>query len=66
MSDDKILSGALWRRFLDKNSEDYILIEKLVLYVRKQVNMLDNLSRNDFIVKPKIEWIPLSNIKVLQ
>lgn len=63
MSDDKVLAGALWRRFFEKNCENYVLLERLVSYVRQQVKMLDSLNREDFIGKPKIRWIPLKDVK---
>jgi len=39
LSDDKVLAGALWRRFfnLDGNNPEHI--EKLIIYVRKQVSV---------------------------
>lgn len=59
LADDKILAGALWRRFFEKNCESYVDLEKLVEYVRAQVKMLDDIKREDFISKPKINWLPL-------
>lgn len=61
LSDDKILAGALWRRFFAKNCESYEHLEKLVEYVRIQVNMLDKTDRADFVIKPNFNWIPLKN-----
>lgn len=64
MSDDKVLAGALWRRFFERKCDDYFLLEGLVSYVRQQVKMLDSLDREKFIIKPKIQWIPLKDIVV--
>ncbi|XP_058463283.1 ubiquinol-cytochrome-c reductase complex assembly factor 1 [Malaya genurostris] len=58
-SEDKILAAALWRRFLSGKCEDYEMLELLVKYVRKQMAMLDNISRYDFAIKPKVKWLPL-------
>uniref|UniRef100_A0A1Q3FH90 Putative ubiquinol cytochrome c reductase assembly protein cbp3 n=1 Tax=Culex tarsalis TaxID=7177 RepID=A0A1Q3FH90_CULTA len=57
--DDKALAAALWRRFFSGKCDDYEKLELLVKYVRKQTFMLDQLSRYDFAIKPKIQWVPL-------
>lgn len=59
-ADDKILAGALWRRFFEKKCESYVHLEKLVQYVRIQVRMLDDIGRENFISNPKIMWSPLN------
>ncbi|XP_037937589.1 ubiquinol-cytochrome-c reductase complex assembly factor 1-like [Teleopsis dalmanni] len=64
MSNDSIMAGALWRRFFEMNCEDYERIERLVKYVRIQMIMLDQLSREEFIIKPKIPWVELNKITV--
>lgn len=57
--DDKALASALWRRFFSGHCKDYEKLELLVQYVRKQMAMLDETSRYDFAIKPKIKWLPL-------
>lgn len=57
--DDKALAAALWRRFFSGKCDDYEKLELLVKYVRKQMSMLDQLSRYDFAIKPKVQWLPL-------
>ncbi|KAH8314659.1 hypothetical protein KR074_006849 [Drosophila pseudoananassae] len=64
MSDDIVLAGALWRRFFEMNCDDYVKIERLVKYVRQQAVMLDSLSRDQFITKPKVAWLDLDKCKV--
>lgn len=64
MSEDRILAAALWRRFFEMNCNEYERIERLVKYVRRQVLMLDNLSRQDFLLKPKIPWQDLEKITI--
>ncbi|XP_012257361.2 ubiquinol-cytochrome-c reductase complex assembly factor 1 [Athalia rosae] len=61
--DDKILAGAIWRRIfqLECNNPEYV--EKLVLYVRKQIQYLDSLSGEDIMWQPNIKWLPLPDIK---
>ncbi|XP_019698073.1 ubiquinol-cytochrome-c reductase complex assembly factor 1 isoform X2 [Harpegnathos saltator] len=48
LSDDKVLAGALWRRFfcLECNNPEHI--ELLLTYVRIQVSLLDNIPSQDF------------------
>ncbi|XP_001354181.1 ubiquinol-cytochrome-c reductase complex assembly factor 1 [Drosophila pseudoobscura] len=64
MSDDRVLAGALWRRFFEMNCDDYAQIERLVKYVRQQAVMLDSLPREQFITKPKVAWLDLDKCKV--
>ncbi|XP_068148596.1 ubiquinol-cytochrome-c reductase complex assembly factor 1 [Drosophila tropicalis] len=64
MSDDRVLACALWRRFFEMNCTDYTQIERLVKYVRKQALMLDSLTRDQFITKPKVAWHDLDKCKV--
>uniref|UniRef100_W8BKM6 Ubiquinol-cytochrome c reductase complex chaperone CBP3 n=1 Tax=Ceratitis capitata TaxID=7213 RepID=W8BKM6_CERCA len=64
MSEDRVLSGALWRRFFAMNCDDIVKIEHLVKYVREQISILDELSREDFLQKPKILWTNLDKIKI--
>ncbi|KAH8305249.1 hypothetical protein KR018_006735 [Drosophila ironensis] len=64
MSDDRVLAAALWRRFFEMNCEDYAQIERLVKYVRQQAVMLDSLTREQFITKPKVTWLDLDKCKV--
>ncbi|TMW51684.1 hypothetical protein DOY81_003230 [Sarcophaga bullata] len=64
MSEDRILAAALWRRFFEMNCNDYERIERLVKYVRRQVLMLDNLTKQDFLIKPKIPWQDLDKITI--
>ena len=37
--DDKVLAGALWRRFFQRNCKDPEHLERLVHYIRKQVTI---------------------------
>lgn len=38
MFDDKVLAGALWRRFFEMKCDNYEHLETMVKYVRKQVS----------------------------
>ncbi|XP_030760458.1 ubiquinol-cytochrome-c reductase complex assembly factor 1 [Sitophilus oryzae] len=54
-SDDTVLAGAIWRRIYQKNTASPHHLEELVLYVRKHVNMLDGLSKEELLaVKPVV------------
>ncbi|KAL7734647.1 hypothetical protein ACLKA6_010948 [Drosophila palustris] len=64
MSDDRVLACALWRRFFEMECDDYTQIERLVKYVRKQTVMLDSLTREEFITKPRIAWHDLDKCKL--
>lgn len=39
MSDDRVLAGALWRRFFEMKCDNYEHLETMVRYVRKQVSI---------------------------
>lgn len=41
-SNDMVLAAAIWRRFFEQRYVDPEVVEKLVLYVRKQVNFYNN------------------------
>ncbi|GAB0086612.1 ubiquinol-cytochrome-c reductase complex assembly factor 1 [Sergentomyia squamirostris] len=56
MSDDKVLAGALWRRFFEKECNNYEMLEDLVKYVREHVKMLEMLSNDNFVQKPQVQW----------
>uniref|UniRef100_A0A1A9WT87 Ubiquinol-cytochrome c chaperone domain-containing protein n=1 Tax=Glossina brevipalpis TaxID=37001 RepID=A0A1A9WT87_9MUSC len=62
MFEDRVLAAALWRRFFAMNCEDYAKIERLVKYVRLQVLMLDKLTREEFLIRPKVPWKKLDKI----
>lgn len=49
MSSDMVLAGAVWRRFFQSKCDDPRLVENIVRYVRKQVqlNNVVNLTVNN-------------------
>ncbi|XP_069688529.1 ubiquinol-cytochrome-c reductase complex assembly factor 1 [Periplaneta americana] len=59
LSDDKVLAGAVWRRFFQRDCNDPEHIECLVHYIRKQVKHLDGLDREDILIRRKITWLEL-------
>lgn len=58
--DDKALACALWRRFFESDCSNFTDLEKLVKYVRKNSKYLDELSLEQLISKPKIDWKSLN------
>ena len=64
MSNDRVLAGALWRRFFEMNCDDYEKIEKLVKYVRLQTEMLDKLTREELIQKPNVPWLDIQKLTI--
>ncbi|OLY85733.1 Ubiquinol-cytochrome-c reductase complex assembly factor 1 [Smittium mucronatum] len=59
ITNDAVLAGAVWRNILS-NCENTETLYLLVLYIRRQLKMLDDLDNNDFILgKFKFEDIYL-------
>ncbi|KOC66746.1 Ubiquinol-cytochrome c reductase complex chaperone CBP3 like protein, partial [Habropoda laboriosa] len=63
MSDDKVLAGALWRRFfrLECNNPEHL--ETLVIYVRKQTNIFDKIPSDKVFHRSIAQWVDLQSIK---
>ncbi|KAM0724458.1 Ubiquinol-cytochrome c reductase complex assembly factor 1 [Formica fusca] len=61
-SDDKVLAAALWRRFfyLECNNPEHI--ETLIIYVRKQIYLFDNLPSHEILKKPILKLIDIKDV----
>lgn len=60
LSDDRVLAGALWRRFFKNyNNDDVKKLETLVEYVRKTVYHLDSVDSYLLLRTGKMSWLPL-------
>merc|ERR1712168_938228 len=59
MIDDKALAGALWCHLFSKDCIDPERIECVLQYIRKQISMLDGISRDDMLLDCDIKWTPL-------
>ncbi|XP_047371037.1 ubiquinol-cytochrome-c reductase complex assembly factor 1 [Vespa velutina] len=64
MSDDKVLARALWETFFNLECNNPEVIEKLLIYVRKQINLLDKISSQKILRHPQIKWLELKNINI--
>ncbi|KAG7199889.1 hypothetical protein KM043_014335 [Ampulex compressa] len=63
MSDDKVLAGALWRRFFRSECSNPEKLEQLLIYVRQQVNLLDNIPSQEAMSYPGIKWMYAKSTK---
>ncbi|XP_029175192.1 ubiquinol-cytochrome-c reductase complex assembly factor 1 [Nylanderia fulva] len=61
-SDDKVLAGALWRRFfcLECNNPEHV--ETLVIYVRKQICLFDKLPTHEILKIPIFKLIDIKDV----
>ncbi|XP_015119795.1 ubiquinol-cytochrome-c reductase complex assembly factor 1 [Diachasma alloeum] len=62
LTNDKVLAGAVWRRFLQSECNDPELVEKLVIYIRKTMIMLDKIPFADLIRIRDIKWLDYKNL----
>lgn len=63
LGSDVDLANALWYRLLQENCDDPEKLELLVRHVRRQVQLLENLSKEELIHKASVPWLPLSSSK---
>ena len=59
LSDDKVLAGALWRIFFRSECNNPEHVEKLLIYVRKQMNLFEKIPSKEILVRRKIRWVDL-------
>ncbi|KMQ93488.1 ubiquinol-cytochrome c reductase complex chaperone cbp3-like protein [Lasius niger] len=61
-SDDKVLAGALWRRFfyLECNNPEHV--ETLLIYVRKQICLFDKLPTHEILRAPILKLIDIKDV----
>jgi len=59
MIDDKALAGALWCHLFSKDLNDPERLECVLQYIRKQISMLDGLSREDMLLDCDVKWSSL-------
>ncbi|KAK5650804.1 hypothetical protein RI129_001833 [Pyrocoelia pectoralis] len=61
-STDVILAGALWRRLYQHANVDPECLDMLVKYVRKQVQLLDNIAYSELMKNKTIKWEPIQSM----
>ncbi|XP_011055467.1 PREDICTED: ubiquinol-cytochrome-c reductase complex assembly factor 1 [Acromyrmex echinatior] len=61
-SDDKVLAGALWRRFFQLECNNPEHIETLLIYVRKQICLFDSLPNDEILRKPILQLIDIKSL----
>ncbi|XP_039288560.1 ubiquinol-cytochrome-c reductase complex assembly factor 1 [Nilaparvata lugens] len=67
LGDDIVLAAALWRRFLSRDCNEPELVEDLVRYVRREVKILDTLTREEiFEADHKYLFEPIDKISSLK
>ncbi|XP_069607868.1 ubiquinol-cytochrome c reductase complex assembly factor 1 isoform X1 [Ranitomeya imitator] len=59
ISDDRVLSSALWRNLFNMKCDDPRQLELMVEYVRKQMQFLDSLNGEDLLLTGEVSWRPL-------
>ncbi|XP_076750002.1 ubiquinol-cytochrome c reductase complex assembly factor 1 [Xylocopa sonorina] len=63
MSDDKILAGALWRRFFCMECNNPEHVERILIYVRKQTSFFDKIPSEKLFHRSIVQWIDLPKIQ---
>uniref|UniRef100_A0A336N0M6 CSON008085 protein n=1 Tax=Culicoides sonorensis TaxID=179676 RepID=A0A336N0M6_CULSO len=63
MHDDKSLATSLWVRLFDRKCENYEDLTTLVEYVRRQIQILDDMKEEELLNKPVIGWEKISEFK---
>ncbi|XP_018046339.1 PREDICTED: ubiquinol-cytochrome-c reductase complex assembly factor 1 isoform X1 [Atta colombica] len=61
-SDDKVLAGALWRRFFQLECNNPEHVETLLIYVRKQICLFDSLPNDEILRKPILKLIDIKSL----
>lgn len=64
LTDDKVLAGALWGTFFNLENNNPEAIERLIIYIRKQINLLDRIPSQQILRFPDIQWIKLADVNV--
>ncbi|OAD56655.1 Ubiquinol-cytochrome c reductase complex chaperone CBP3 like protein [Eufriesea mexicana] len=59
MSDDKVLASALWRRFFVSECNNPEHLEKLLIYVRKQISAFDKIPSEKLFHRSIAKWVDL-------
>lgn len=64
LSDDKVLANALWRRLGRSECDDPEVLERLVVFVRRQLQVMDSIPREELFTQPQLKWINFKSIQI--
>lgn len=64
LSDDKVLAGALWATFFNLENNNPEAIERLIIYIRKQISLLDRIPSQQILRCPDIQWVKFADVNV--
>ncbi|KAI8497468.1 Ubiquinol-cytochrome-c reductase complex assembly factor 1 [Branchiostoma belcheri] len=56
--DDRTLAAAVWRTVFNKSCDDPEKVERLVAYIRKQMQHIDDLDTEQLLKYGKVTWLP--------
>lgn len=59
MTNDCVLASALWRRLFSKECSDPERLECCINFIRRQMAVLDGMTRDDLLLETKVTWVPL-------
>ncbi|KAF2894531.1 hypothetical protein ILUMI_11659 [Ignelater luminosus] len=59
-SDDVVLAGALWRRLYQQQTVDPEHLDSLVKYIRRQIKLLDSMTKYELFEERCIKWEPFN------
>ncbi|MPC53338.1 Ubiquinol-cytochrome-c reductase complex assembly factor 1 [Portunus trituberculatus] len=59
MTNDCVLASALWRRLFSKECSDPERLECCINFIRRQMAVLDGMTRDDLLLETKVNWVPL-------
>lgn len=63
LSEDKVLAAAIWRMFFNSENNNPEQIETVVIYVRKQIHLLDKIPSEEILRNSKLDWIDLRSVR---
>lgn len=59
MTSDCVLASALWRRLFARQCDDPERLECVIHFIRRQMALLDTMTRDDLLLECKVVWVPL-------
>ncbi|XP_063850239.1 ubiquinol-cytochrome-c reductase complex assembly factor 1-like [Scylla paramamosain] len=59
MTNDCVLASALWRRLFSKECSDPERLECCINFIRRQMAVLDGMTRDELLLETKVTWVPI-------